>query len=156
MHNLVPGKPAPEIDSVDMTGKPLTLSSYRGKVVVLVFWGTWCGPCMREIPRERTLADRFKDKPFALLGVNCDEDKQAAIDAIATEKITWPNWYDGAPETGPIGKRYRVRGYPSVYVIDAHGIIRQKNVVGSPLDSVVEEMMQALDAKPPSTSPENR
>ncbi len=97
LHNMVIGKPAPEIAGVDLDGKERKLSDYRGKVVVLVFWGTWCGPCMREIPHERELAARLKDKPFALLGVNCDQDKQAALEATKSERIGWPNWHDGAP-----------------------------------------------------------
>jgi len=79
MHNLSVGKPAPEIDGVDFDGKPLKLSSFQGKVVVLVFWGSWCGPCMGEISHERELVERTKGKPFAILGVDCDEDKQAAM-----------------------------------------------------------------------------
>ncbi len=156
MLNLVPGKPAPEIDGVDSSGKPLRLSSYRGKVVVLVFWGTWCGPCMRELPHERELAERLKDKPFALLGVNCDEDKKAALDAITTEKIAWPNWYDGAPGTGPIAKRYHIRSYPTVYVIDEKGIIRQKQVVGTALDQVVDELIKSMGRKEPHATPGGR
>ena len=74
LHNLAVGKPAPEIKGVDIHGKPLALSDYRGKVVALVFWGTWCGPCMREIPREKALVDRMKGRPFAMLGVNTDTD----------------------------------------------------------------------------------
>ncbi len=142
MHNLVPGMPAPEISGVDFDGKPLKLSDYRGKVVVLVFWGTWCGPCMREIPHERELAERLKDKPFAVLGVNCDMDRQAAVNAIKSERITWPNWHDGAPDDGPIATRYHVRSYPTVVVIDAGGIIRQKNAIGRGLDMAVDELLK--------------
>ena len=102
----------PRLTGVDFDGKPLKLSDYRGKVVVLVFWGTWCGPCMREVPHERELAERLKDKPFAVLGVNCDDDKQAAVSAIKSERISWPNWHDGAPGEGPIAKRYHIRELP--------------------------------------------
>jgi thiol-disulfide isomerase/thioredoxin len=102
MHNLVEGMPAPEISGVDLGGKPRKLSDYRGKVVALVFWGTWCGPCMREVPRERELVERLKGKSFAMLGVNCDADKQAALKVMNDERITWPNWNDGAPGEGPI------------------------------------------------------
>ena len=56
--NLAVGKPAPEIEGVDLDGKPSKLSDYRGKVVVLVFWGSWCGPCMEQVPHERDLAER--------------------------------------------------------------------------------------------------
>ena len=141
MHNLIVGKPAPEIDGVDFDGKPLKLSDYRGKVVVLVFWGTWCGPCMREVPHERELAERLKDKPFAVLGVNCDDDKQAAASAIKSERITWPNWHDGAPGEGPIAKRYHIRSYPSVFVIDGQGIIRHKQIIGEGLDKAVDRLL---------------
>jgi thiol-disulfide isomerase/thioredoxin len=141
MHNLVAGKPAPEIDGVDMAGKPFKLSSYRGKVVLLVFWGSWCGPCMAEVPHERELAERLKDRPFVLLGVDCDIDKAAALKAIETNKMTWPNWYDGAPGDGPIVKRYQVRGYPTVFLIDAQGIIRHTRFPNSQLDKAVDDLI---------------
>ena len=147
MHNLVVGKPAPEIDGVDFDGKPLKLSDYRGKVVALVFWGTWCGPCMAEVPHERELVERLKDKPFALLGVNCDEDKQVAIKVMKSERITWPNWNDGAPGTGPITTRYHVRHYPTCLVVDAEGIIRHKDVRGESLDQAVAQLLERLEAK---------
>jgi RNA polymerase sigma factor (sigma-70 family) len=143
MQNLIVGKPAPEIDGVDFDGKPLKLSDYRGKVVVLVFWGTWCGPCMSEVPHERALAERLKGRPFAMLGVNCDDNKQAAVDAIKSERITWPNWHDGAPGDGPIAKRYHIHGYPSVFVIDEQGIIRQTQtyLLGDVLDKAIDDLL---------------
>ena len=128
MFNLAVGKPAPEIEGVDIDGKPLKLSDYRGKVVVLVFWGSWCGPCMAQVPHEREFVERLKGKPFALLGVDCEADKDAARQAMARERMTWPNWYDGAPATGPIAERYHVRSYPSVFVLDAKGVIRSRRV----------------------------
>ncbi len=147
IHNLAPGKPAPEIAGVDFDGKPLKLSDYRGKVVALVFWGSWCGPCMREIPQERELAERLKGKPFTFLGVNCDKDKQAGARAIADERITWPNWHDGEPGEGPIVKRYHITGYPSVVVLDAKGIIRHKQLISPFLDQAVAELIKELEAK---------
>ena len=135
---------SPEIDGVGFDGKRLKLSDYRGKVVVLVFWGTWCGPCMREVPHERELAERLKDKPFAVLGVNCDDDKQAAASAIKSERITWPNWHDGAPDEGPITKSYHIRSYPSVFLIDGNGIIRQKHIVGEALDKAVDDLLAEM------------
>jgi RNA polymerase sigma factor (sigma-70 family) len=147
MHNLLPGKPAPEIDSLDLNGKPLKLSAYRGKVVVLVFWGSWCGPCMRAVGHERELVQRLKDKPFALLGVNCGEEKQSALKAIKTEQMTWPNWFDGGPGDGPIVNRYHIRSYPTTFVLDAQGNIRQKGVIGSALDKAIDELLAELETK---------
>ena len=105
MLNLAVGKSAPEIEGLDFNGKPLKLSDYKGKVVVLVFWGTWCGPCMAQVPQERELVERLKGQPFALLGVDCEADKDKARAVMARERMTWPNWYDGPPGEGPIARR---------------------------------------------------
>ncbi|MHB1557259.1 MAG: sigma-70 family RNA polymerase sigma factor [Isosphaeraceae bacterium] len=146
MHNLTEGQPAPEIVSLDMDGTPRKLSDYRGKVVALVFWGTWCGPCMRQVPIERELVKRLAGKPFAMLGVDCDRDIPGAKKVMKDEGITWPNWNDGEPGEGPIVKKYHVQGYPTVFVIDAQGKIRHKNAVGSTLDKLVEDMLKEMEA----------
>ena len=78
MVNLAVGRPAPEIEGTDMHGKPLRLSDFKGKVVVLNFWGTWCGPCMALVPQERNLVARLKYQPFAFLGVNCKDNRETA------------------------------------------------------------------------------
>ncbi len=87
IRNFVVGRPAPDIDAADLDGHPLKLADYRGRVVVLVFWASWCGPCMADVPHELELIARHKDRPFALLGVTCDEDLAAAREAIATHHI---------------------------------------------------------------------
>ncbi len=142
MFNLGVGKPAPEIEGVDVFGKPLKLSDYKGKIVVLVFWGSWCGPCMTQVPNERELVARLKGQPFALLGVDCEEDRDAARQVMAREQMTWPNWFDGAQGTGPIANRYHVRSYPSVFVLDAKGIIRSRGVGG--IDEAVDKLLKEM------------
>ena len=67
------GRPAPDISGLDLDGRPLKLSDYRGRVVLLNFWGTWCFPCMKLIPHERELVARFQGEPFEIVGVNCDQ-----------------------------------------------------------------------------------
>ena len=149
MLNLAVGKPAPEIEGVDVDGKPLRLSDYKGKVVVLVFWGSWCGPCMELVPNERDLAERLKGQPFALLGVDCEANKDQARGAMARERMTWPNWYDGAPGTGPIARRYQVQGYPSVFILDAKGVIRGRGAVQlhQAVDKLLEQMKQPASGR---------
>jgi thiol-disulfide isomerase/thioredoxin len=150
MRNLIVGKPAPEIDGIDFEGRPLKLSDYRGKVVVLVFWGTWCGPCMNQVPHERELVERLKDQPFALLGVDCIDDKETARKVMQREKMTWPNWYDGTSDEGPIAQRYHVTGFPSIFVLDAKGIIRIRGPRGKNLDQAVDMLLKEMN--PPATS----
>ena len=147
MHNIVPGKPAPEIDGVTLDGKPLKLADHRGKVVVLVFWGSWCGPCMVEIPHERELAERLKDRPFALLGVDCNEDAAAGRKAVEANGMTWPSWHDGPDGSGPIAARYHIRMYPTTFVIDAQGVIRHQYLSGHALDEAVDKLLAEAEAK---------
>ena len=99
---------------------------------------------MREVPHERALAERLKGKPFAVLGINCDEDKEAAVSAIKSERISWPNWHDGAPGAGPIAKRYHIRSYPTVFVVDGQGIIRHKQILGEGLDKAVDQLVKEV------------
>ena len=150
--NLSVGKPAPDFEGKGLDGKPLKLSDYRGKVVVVVFWASWCGPCLRQIPKERELAERLKDRPFALLGVNCDEDAEAARKVVRDERITWPNASDGSKQVGPcevdmgpIAGRYHVRGLPSVFVLDAKGVIRRKMALGDEMDKAVDELLGEME-----------
>ena len=150
MVNLAVGRPAPEIEGTDMDGKPLRLSDYKGKVVVLVFWGTWCGPCMALVPQERELVARLKDQPFALLGVDCKDDRETARKAMAREGMTWPSWYDGAADRGPIAERYHVRGYP----IDFRDRCQRDDSAAEPLQCRSRSRRQApgRDETPNSSS----
>ena len=150
MHNLTEGKPAPEIDGKGIDGKPLKLSDFRGKVVVLVFWGSWCGPCMREVPHERELAEKYKGRPFTLLGVDCNEKAAVAKKTIESEKMTWPQWHDGEETGGPIVQKFHVRGYPTIFVIDANGIIRSKNARDEVIDKTVETLVKDVESKAPA------
>ncbi len=92
------GKPAPEIAGTDLDGRPLTLSQYRGRVILLNFWGTWCFPCMKLIPHERELVARFEGQPFEIVGVNCDVDVEKAHDAVARTGMTWRSFRNQADE----------------------------------------------------------
>jgi RNA polymerase sigma factor (sigma-70 family) len=138
------GRPAPAFEGTDLNGQPLRLNDYRGKVVVVVFWAGWCRPCMAMVPEEKALARRLADKPFALIGINCDATAGEAR-KLATEKaITWPNLHDGLPSEGKIAERYRVAGHgiPAIYVIDREGVLRQK-WIASPgeLERVVDALL---------------
>ncbi len=136
------GKSAPDIVGEDLDGNPLRLSDYRGKVVVLTFWGSWCPPCRAMIPHERELVERLQGKPFALLGVNSDEGLWTIRNFAAREGITWRNWYDG-PD-GPIARAWGVVAWPTVYVLDARGVIRYTNVRGAALDRAVDKLLAEM------------
>ena len=136
------GKPAPEIEGKDVDGRAMKLSDSRGKVVVLVFWGSWCGPCMAQVPHERLLAERMRGRPFVLVGVNSDEDREALKVTIEREKITWRSWFDDGRVGGPIAHRWNVSSWPTVYVVDPRGVIRARpGGYDALLDKMVDDLV---------------
>jgi thiol-disulfide isomerase/thioredoxin len=147
MRHLGIGKKAPEIEGEDLDGKPLKLSDYRGKVILLDFWGSWCGPCRVMMPHARELAKRLEGKPFALVGVNSDETRDKAKALIEKEGITWRSFWNGGGPGGPISTRWNIQGWPTLYLIDHEGVIRHK-FIGSPgektLDEAVDELIAAV------------
>ena len=144
------GKDAPEVESVTLEGKKVKLSDYKGKVVLLDIWATWCPPCRAMIPHERDMVKGMKDKPFVLVSVSADDEKDTLVKFLEKEPMPWTHWWDNGAEN-PVLKKYRVRAFPTLYLIDHTGKIKQK-WVGKPendkLDKAVEEAVkEALKAK---------
>jgi peroxiredoxin len=137
------GKTAPEIEGKDGDGKHFKLSDYRGKVVVLDFWGHWCAPCRATYPHHRALVKRLANRPFALLGINNDTPEDLKK-ALQTANITWRFWRDGGKDGGRIGKQWNVHSWPMIYVLDHRGVIRFKNVRGKALDEAVDGLLAAV------------
>jgi hypothetical protein len=97
------------------------------------------------IPHERSLVERLKDKPFALLGVNSDVDKSYYFAEQKTMGVTWRSFWCGEKGTsGPIPTKWNVRGWPTIYVIDHEGVIRYKNVRGEKMDEAVDALLAAM------------
>jgi len=144
------GKPAPEVESVTLDGKKVKLSDYKGKVVLLDLWATWCGPCRAMIPHERELVKGMKDKPFVLISVSADEKKETLEKFLEKEAMPWVHWWDEGTES-PLFRKFRIRAFPSLFLIDHSGIVREK-WVGVPenekLDKAVEDLVkEAVKAK---------
>jgi len=150
LRNLRVGKIAPDIEGEDLEGMRFKLQDYRGKVTVVVFWASWCGPCMAAVPHERNLVARLKGREFVLIGVNGDEDRDKAKQVTAKEKMTWRSFWNGPKHgDGPLSRAWVVRGWPTIYVLDGLGVIRYKDpqVSGGELDQAVDELLAELEKK---------
>ena len=101
---------------------------------------------MAMVPHERSLVKRLEGKPFVLLGVNFDESKEEQKKTETDKMITWRSWFDGRNK-GPIGTEWNVRGLPTVYVLDAKGTIRYKEVRGEALDKAVDTLLKEMEGK---------
>jgi thiol-disulfide isomerase/thioredoxin len=144
IRGLAIGKTAPEITGEDLNGRPMKLSDFRGKVVVLDFWGDWCGPCRAMYPHERSLVKRLDGKPFALLGINSDSDSLKLRARMKEENVTWPFWRDGGSTQGPIATAWNIHGWPTIYVLDHKGVIRYKGVRGEAMDKAVNTLLHEM------------
>ncbi len=98
-------------------------------------------------PHERSLVKRLENKPFALLGINSDEDRAALKKTMAKEKITWRSWWDGGNTYGPIASKWNVMGWPTIYVLDGKGVIRYRNVRGKEMDEAVDKLLQEMESE---------
>jgi thiol-disulfide isomerase/thioredoxin len=112
---------------------------------VLDVWATWCGPCRAMIPHEREMVGRLKGKPFALVSISCDEEKDTLTDFLDNEEMPWTHWWDG--KDGPLGKALAIRFYPTIYVIDAKGVIRFKNIREEKLEEAVNKLLKEMDGE---------
>lgn len=121
------GQVAPEIEGIDGDGVTFKLSDYRGKAILLIFCGDWCPPCRAAYPHERALAKALEGKPFALLVVNSDAGKEKLKARMAQERMPIRYWLDGSPPDGPIASTWNISGFPTVYVLDASGVIRYRS-----------------------------
>jgi thiol-disulfide isomerase/thioredoxin len=143
--DLSVGKKAPEAVGQDLDGKTVKLSDYKGKVVVLDIWATWCGPCRAMIPHERELVEKLKDKPFVLVSISADEDKETLTSFLAQTKMPWTHWWNGSE--GGIVEDWNVKYFPTIYVLDAKGVIRHKDKRGKDLEEAVTALLKEAQEK---------
>lgn len=153
LQHLSTGKPAPEIETEGVDGVKFKLSDSRGKICVLNFWASWCGPCMQMVPLERALVDRMQGRPFSIIGVNGDPSLANAKSAMQRENMHWPSFWNGSngPD-GPVSSAWNVHGWPAIFVLDTNGIIRFKmegygSVSSNLLNGCVDELMKKMPAK---------
>jgi hypothetical protein len=98
---------------------------------------------------ERSLVARFQNKPFALLGVDTDDTREQLKSAIEQNGLTWRSWWDGTPG-GPITRAWKVSSFPTIYLIDAHGVIRYQNPPHRQLGEIIQNLVREAENKPTS------
>jgi peroxiredoxin len=151
LRNLCIGKKAPEIEGKDIHGKEMTLSDYRGKIVVLDFGShRSCGVCRQFYPHLRSIVEKYKGKPVALLGVSVDDDVKELVALERKGETTWPIWYDGENEQGPLAARWVIRSMPTFYVLDTMGIVRNKGFLQpGEIEATVDALVKETRAEKP-------
>src|SRR5210317_1192589 len=115
------GQPAPDFALKSSTGENLRLSEFRGDVVMINFWATWCGPCRQEMPLLDDLYSRYQRVGFSLLGVNIDDDSRRAMQMVEELGVDFPVLFDEAKE---VSRLYEVEAMPVTVLVDREGTVR--------------------------------
>jgi peroxiredoxin len=135
------GQAAPEIALNNPEGKPVSLSSLRGKYVLIDFWASWCGPCRQENPNVVRMYNKFKGKNFEIFGVSLDKSKEKWVEAIQKDELSWVHVSDLQYWQSAGAQAYGVQAIPATFLIDPTGKIIAKNLRGQALETKLTEIL---------------
>jgi thiol-disulfide isomerase/thioredoxin len=136
-----PGVKPPSFKGKDLAGQTHSPEQYRGKVVLIDFWATWCGPCLAELPAIKAVHEKYRDRGLVVLGVNLDEDRSAVKRFIETRDMSWPQIFDGKGWKNEIAQLYGVTAIPRAILVDREGVIRYASIRGKELDSAIAKLI---------------
>ena len=136
------GQPAPEIALSDPKGKIITLSSFKGKYVLVDFWASWCGPCRGENPNVVQAYEKFKKKNFTVLGVSLDESKEDWEDAIKADNLNWQHISDLKKWESTVVSTYKIEGIPYNVLVDPNGIVIATELRGPALEETLKKFIK--------------
>lgn len=129
------------INEKGLDGKDISLDNYKGKVVLIDFWATWCGPCIGELPNVMAAYEKYKSQGFEIIGISLDNDK-AKLEAFIKEKnMAWPQFFDGLGWNNKVSTAYGVKSIPATYLIGKDGKIAAKNIRGADLAPAIEKAL---------------
>ncbi len=138
---LAAGNPFPDFEEKDLAGKPLSLANYKGKVVLLDFWATWCGPCVSELPNVLKTYEKHHAKGFEIIGISLDRDEEALRSFIKKRNMPWPQLFDGKGWGSKLAVKHGVHSIPATYLLDGKGKIVAKNLRGDELEAEVARIL---------------
>jgi len=122
-------------------GKTLSPAAFKGKVLLIDFWATWCGPCVKEMPNVKQVYDKYHPKGFEIVGISLDQSRDRLDQYVKTNSIPWPQYFDGKWWNNDVAVRYGIKSIPTTILVDRAGKIRYKSLRGKQLESAVQQLL---------------
>jgi thiol-disulfide isomerase/thioredoxin len=151
---LARARMAPAFAVTTLDSRHVSMDDLQGKVVLMDFWATWCGPCREALPRIREMAKKFQGQPLVILSVSLDPDEQKWKEFVARNGMTWPQYRDGG-FTSPIAKMFGVNAIPHTFTIDADGVLPEEHIGDASIEGKIKKLLaHAREMQPaqPSTT----
>jgi len=136
------GSVLPDFKQNDVNGKSVSLSSLKGKYVLVDFWASWCGPCRAENPNVVKTYNQFKDKNFTVLGVSLDQDKTRWLEAIKKDGLTWTHVSDLKYWNNEVAVQFGIQSIPASFLIDPNGVVIGRDLRGDDLVKTLEKLIK--------------
>jgi len=113
-----------DLKFISVDGTKFDLANWRGKVVLVDFWATWCGPCRREVPTVVSAYRKLHDKGFEIVGISLDRSKEQMLEFAKDKGMTWPQYFDGRVWDNTVATRFGIEGIPAMWLVDKQGRVR--------------------------------
>ena len=137
---LVRARMAPAFAVTTADGQHISMDDLQGKVVLLDFWATWCGPCREALPHIREVAKKFQGQPLVILSVSLDNDEAKWREFVAKNEMTWPQYRDGSHD-GPVAKMFGVQAIPHTFTIDADGVLQDEHIGDASVEGKLKKLL---------------
>jgi thiol-disulfide isomerase/thioredoxin len=137
---LARARMAPPFAITTASGERISMDDLTGKVVLLDFWATWCGPCRAALPHMQEIAKKFQGQPLVVVSVSLDQDEQKWKDFVIKNEMTWPQYRDGG-FTGPIAKMFGVEAIPHTFTIDADGVMQDEHIGDASVEGKLKKLL---------------
>jgi len=138
---LVEGGKFPDFDEKDLAGKPLSVANYKGKIVLIDFWATWCAPCVGELPNVVKAYEKHHDKGFEIIGISLDQNEAGLKNFTKDRNMPWQQYFDGKGWGNKLAQKYGVQSIPATFLIDGEGKIIGRDLRGEALEEAVSKAL---------------